>query len=1077
MPLNQAQRQAVEYLDGPLLVLAGPGTGKTQLLSEKVAYILQNTDANPENILCLTFTESGAHNMRERLASTVGKAAAKVNINTYHAFGTQILDQYKNYAELAPYLTQAIDEVSQYKIIRTIQQSLNGTDILRGDSVSDIIDTISAAKSYQLTPADLTKIAEQNIQDSEVLSNSISPLLKNIIPRVFEPNLTNVYEPIYALLQPYINLPPIIKNIERSIASLARDLATALDEARANQSVAPLTAWRNNYFEKDADDNYRLKDRVANKKLLSLANVMSCYDAELAKDGLYDFDDMIEKAITALQTNQGFRLTLSEKYQYILLDEFQDTNPSQLAIVKLLTDYEKPLIMAVGDDDQAIYAFQGASATNLTDFQKHYDAKVIKLTENYRSTQEILDLSAKIIADAPNRYDVKNLHANRPEPATSQITRHEFISADAEYFWVANEIAQLINNGVAQTDIAVIAPKHKYLLPLLPFLKNHDNINIAYEKRENILDDPQIHAILTIAKYLHDIASERTPSVSLLEALSYDFWDVSMATVLKALDNVAPNTALADLTGTTDNQLQRVATFLTDLVAKALTEPFTSFVNFLIGRADLNGYHSNFVDTYLQTPYTIFAFYENLNTLVATAEKHLNSDNLKLADIIATVQDYEMATTPILCASPYRESENAIQLLSAHKAKGLEFPYVFLIALDNAAWGKAKGNNNLLVLPKNLVQIRHTGTTDGERLRLLYVAMTRAKEHLIMTNSIKDFRDKSPERLEYFAEYEDEHKTPISPYLLNKEIICHYHDTPNTPLTNLALSWTTTLKNSPDMRALYTERLANYRISASDLTSFIDIVYAGPTEFFRRRVLKDVLFEQTEATAYGTLIHRTFEKITREHCDNKVALDFFLTEINNLAGDDMIKTHLRERGPHDLQIALQKFNDILRSNTARAEVNMSTERLAYDNIPLVGIIDHLEIDETNKTIKIYDFKTGKYHSKDWDSDPTLLKYKLQLEFYKLLLNLSPQYAKYNITEGHILFVTPDKDDQVYDKTYHFSATSDNAFKALLAAVYRAIKTIDFLDDAEIYLEPDRERTVANIKEFIGLMIAKYGQKL
>ena len=119
MKLNAKQKEAVEYLEGPLLVLAGPGTGKTQLLSEKVAYILKSTDALPSNILCLTFTESGASNMRERLKSTIGNDATKININTYHAFGQDILAQYRNFApDYDRKIDSAIDDVTKYKIIK-----------------------------------------------------------------------------------------------------------------------------------------------------------------------------------------------------------------------------------------------------------------------------------------------------------------------------------------------------------------------------------------------------------------------------------------------------------------------------------------------------------------------------------------------------------------------------------------------------------------------------------------------------------------------------------------------------------------------------------------------------------------------------------------------------------------------------------------------------------------------------------------------------------------------------------------------------------------------------------------------
>ncbi|MBR3353726.1 UvrD-helicase domain-containing protein, partial [Candidatus Saccharibacteria bacterium] len=297
MPLNQKQREAVEYLEGPLLVLAGPGTGKTQLLSEKVAYILKNTDTNPENILCLTFTETGASNMRERLKSIIGNDGMKVNISTYHAFGSEILAQYKNYAEdYDRRLDSPIDEVAQFKIVKEIQDNLSAKDILRGDNVKDIISVISAAKSAGLRAKDLLEIAERNLEDSVVLSEAISPLLKNIVPRVFKESYEKAYKPIYEILKDYTEAGVILKNIERSIGGLARDLKEAMTEAESTEKIKPLSSWKDKYFEKDENGNFRLKDRVANKKLLSLAKMMEKYDIYLCENGLYDFDDMIEES-------------------------------------------------------------------------------------------------------------------------------------------------------------------------------------------------------------------------------------------------------------------------------------------------------------------------------------------------------------------------------------------------------------------------------------------------------------------------------------------------------------------------------------------------------------------------------------------------------------------------------------------------------------------------------------------------------------------------------------------------------------------------------------------------------------
>ncbi|MGF2565442.1 UvrD-helicase domain-containing protein, partial [Ralstonia pseudosolanacearum] len=234
------------------------------------------------------------------------------------------------------------------KIIKDIQAHLPGTDIMRGDNIKDIIDTISSAKSARLTADDLKIVAKQNLEDSKAISDFASLYLKQIVPRDYRNSLNNAYLPILNELKKFENIPPILKGVERSIKLLINDLEKAVDEASVTEKITPLSGWKDAYFEKDEHGNYRLKDRIANKKLASLANIMEQYEARLRRDGLYDFDDMIEEAVRVLKEDEGFRLTLSERYQFILLDEFQDTNPSQFEIIKQITDYEKPLIMAVG---------------------------------------------------------------------------------------------------------------------------------------------------------------------------------------------------------------------------------------------------------------------------------------------------------------------------------------------------------------------------------------------------------------------------------------------------------------------------------------------------------------------------------------------------------------------------------------------------------------------------------------------------------------------------------------------------------------------------------------------------------
>ena len=1057
MGLNQKQKEAVEYLEGPLLVLAGPGTGKTQLLSEKVAYILNNIDTLPSNILCLTFTESGALNMRERLKTIIGVDAMKVNIGTYHSFGQDILSQYRNYSpDYDRVIDAAIDEVMQYKIIKELRDALPPKDILSGDNVKDIMSVISEAKSAGLSAQDLKIIAKQNAEDSEVLSSAISPLLLNVTPRKLHPSLEDAYGPIYEVLKKYENLKPILPNVERSIVAMARELKEAIVLAESSNKITPLSNWKDTYVEKDDKGNYRLSDRVANRKLASVALIMGEYQDYLEKNGLCDFDDMIIEAGKILKKDKGFLLTLQEKYQYILLDEFQDTNPSQLNIVKLLTDYEKPVIMAVGDDDQAIYEFQGAMSTNLADFQEHYDAHVVTLTENYRSTQEILDFSKQVIDQAPDRFvNEKPLTSHLENPKKSGIHRLEFLASDQEYTFIADKIAELIKSGVKQSDIGVICNKHKYLLALLPYLKSHPEIKIAYEKRDNLFEDEKVHQILTILKLIDEILSEKKPTVSMLEILSYPWFRVQPIEIVRYLAEAREaHKPVFDhlLTVEGSAELRQAMEFLAGLSSEASNMPLEIILEKITTKMGVNTFE----------PYEMFTFYENLASLKSKLVKHCGEKPLRVGDLVGMVNDYEEAEMPLTITSPYRDADEAVAVLSAHKAKGLEFPYVFIVSADHTCWGKGKGNNNFLTLPKNLTYIRHTGITDGEKIRVLYVALTRAKHTLYITNSLHDFAGKSPERLEYFEEISD--APEVESMVLEASL------DPRS-VKNLLIPY---IGFDPDMRAIYLNRIKNYRMSASSLTSFIDIVNAGPEEFFKNQILKVQMEPETETLALGNLAHATFEQVTNSGISDDAAIELYLSELEKRDLPMDIKKRIREEGPEELLVALKAFSGVLRNG--KAEVNFAYEKLAVSGVPITGKIDHLTIDEEKKTIEIYDFKTGKYHREKWKSQPTLYKYMLQLGFYKLLLNNSPTYSKYKVERAHILFVRPDADGEVYDKVYEFNQDDEKELISLLKAVYNQIYDLKFLDDPEVMVSAKKDLKLKDIRDFIALLLAKNVEK-
>ncbi len=1091
MPLNTRQKEAVEYIEGPLLVLAGPGTGKTHLLSNRVEYILKNTDTNPENILCLTFTENGATNMRERLISTIGTGARKIEIHTYHAFGVDLLNSYKNYAETFDRnLDAQIDEVTQYKIVKEIQENLPVRDILRSGATADIVSTISTAKSARLTGDDLIKIAEENIRLSEVLAKEISPILESAKPRMkFDEAVSAVYMPVLEVLAGHTSVRPIVGEIEPVANILVRDLKRILDteQEKEKPSVSVLTKWRNATFEKDDDGRYRLKDRVANKKLLSFGAIMNLYAKRLEKEGLYDFSDMIEQAISILKKDRGFRLTMTERFQYVLLDEFQDTNPSQFELIKLLTDYDEPNVMAVGDDDQAIFEFQGADASNLLTFQRYYGAKVINLEENYRSNQEILDLSRKVADQIDDSFAKKqNVEKNLKafKGVGAKIERHEFLTSDSEYEFVAREIEKLIARGVAQKEIAIITRKHKYITPLLPFLKASGKINIAYEKRDNVLDDPRLGEILTLAKFIVDVAAGKNISARLLEILAFPFWGVppeeAIATVYRARED--HRRGLDYLVQSDSAKLKELGRFLATCAMRSFDTPLELMLDYLVGTVELDGYRSPFVEYYdkEQGEYETFELYENLAVLREAVLSHSVEKNLRLKDLVQVVDDYKNANKELTNTSPYRDSDDAVQIVTAHKSKGLEYEYVFMAATDNMAWGKSKGNNNTMVLPKNVIQIRHTGSTDDERLRLLFVAMTRAKSHLVITSSLKDYSGKNRTRLEYLAEYEDAEHNVISPYLDESgkaKVHLHYEDLAQIRKeVDIRKSWRGAYtKLAPELRPILTARMEGYKLTASDLTGFIDISYGGPMSFYVNKVLRAPQEPATESMVFGTLMHACFERATREKLSDEELVAYYRDEVEKADMDDKAVKDLLEKGQVALEISLKEFGERLRAKNARAEVNLYGEHIEVDGVPATGKIDHIEIDEEAKTIEVYDFKTGKYHKEKWGSVDSLYKYALQLGFYKLLLNNSPTYRKYKVTRGHILFVTPDDEGKVYDKVLDFDDAKDydeTELKALMQAVYQQATTLAFLDDEELRVEADKNKSLKDVKEFIELLLEK-----
>jgi DNA helicase-2/ATP-dependent DNA helicase PcrA len=1064
--LNKAQRVAVDKIDGALLVIAGPGTGKTQLLGVRVANILQKTDTAPENILCLTFTESGAAAMRTRLRSLIGPVAAKVNISTYHAFGSDIIYLYNNFTDRPQRNLEApIDGVKQHKILTSLRDSLRHNDILRSAKVSDLVATIAEVKTARLSAKDLTDIAEVNLEDAVGINAALLPILSEIPRGARFDVVLPFYEEVRAKLAEFVNDTPIAGKVERIGNALLDSLNDVITKQEQSEkpSTSALTRWRDRYFEKDAKNRFVLASTVANKKLLSLANLLALYDEYLTAQGLFDFADMIEEAIRYLCEDDAFRYSVQEKYQYILLDEFQDTNDSQLQLIRLVAYYEKPNIMAVGDDDQAIFAFQGARYSNLMDFKEYFGADVIVLTVNYRSGQPVIDLGASVAGQISERFATKygvekKLVAADLTDIQTRIERWEFRAEPSEYGWVAGQISELARAGAEQKSIAVIAPKHKYLEALVPYFGAHSEIKLAYEKRENILESDQMMPLLKMARMVVNLAKVRPTASDILEILSYEFWDIDPLSVLNSVQEARERrtSILSYLQESEDERLQELAKFFSALALKSIDTPLEIMLDYVLGSQPLGDFRSPYLVHFTEKgDLDTINFYENLIELREHVTAYTTKTHLRLRDLVEFVDDYASADQKLINTSPYAEADDAVRLLTAHGAKGLEFDYVFLVSLGNRSWGTGKGNNNTLVLPKNLEFVRHTGATEDEKLRLLFVAVTRAKYNLLLTGSLRDFAGKTAVPLRYLQEAEG-----VSPFLPegSREIVSVPEERPALDL--LQCSWSRKYDvREANIRAVAMKNMENYRLSATDLTLYVDVIYGGPEEFYLSRVLKRPQARSVELS-YGNFVHAVLDKVTKEKIGDGEAVEFYKELVARADIEAEDRDEFLEKGVDNLGVYLRARGDYLRMQGHFSEVVFSRDNLVLDGVPLTGKIDHMMVDEAAKTIEIVDFKTAKYHKEKWDSYPTLWKYKRQLMFYKLLLAVSPKWRDYKVETAVIDFVTPDEEGEVRVKVLEFDEGEMREFARLCGKVYGNVKALEFPDVSGY------EKTLRGMKDFV-----------
>ncbi len=1049
--LNENQKKAVDTVDGPVMVVAGPGTGKTELLSVRVANILQKTDVLPGNILCLTFTDSAAANMRERLSGLLGPDAYKVAIHTFHSFGSEIINQHGDFFYSGAQF-RAADDLSRYELLSGILETLPHGSLLASTMngqftyLKAIQTTISELKRGGLVPDELDAL----LTDNDAFVKWLKPRLTD----VFGPRISKRTLELAEKLADELDAYPENSSETNGFHSLHSVIAASLRQALQAGGTKPLTAWKKTYLEKDAHDQPTLKDEKNTAKLREVSDIYRRYLLAMQEHALYDYDDMILRATHALEVFDDLRYSLQEQYQYILVDEFQDTNDVQMRLVWNLTNNPvtegRPNLMVVGDDDQAIYRFQGANLSNILDFTTRYrDVKVITLTDNYRSDAAILQLARQVITQGSERLETSldiSKHLTPHHAATRPLVRATSHETPALSYAA---LVQQIHRDIAaapQATRAVIARHHRQLAALLPHL-TEAHIPVRYERQDNVTDSELVVLVEDTAHVFWHIANEEFADAHehLARVLTHPAWGISAVDIWElSLQAYRDKTYWLENMLSRDDRLRVIGEWFVTGAQKSRNEPLEYMLDYIVGIAQDEAFSSPYAQHFFgaapQQSSTYVAHLANLQQLRTALRDYLPQTTLYLDDFVHFLSLHHDLELTLTSSVTVDTDDNPVVLLSAHKAKGLEFDAVYVLDAHDSVWGSsASSGRRPLRFPTN-IPLSPAGDSDDERLRLLYVALTRARNELHISTA-----------------RQSENGKPLLPVgaLSGTDLTVEDQETTDLPQLAAALEteWHAPLLTLPkvDQQRLLTPLLEQYRLSATHLNNYLDVTKGGP-EFFLLRNLLHLPEAMSPHAVYGSAVHAVLQR-AHQHLSVQGTLRpvedclrEFETALQGAQLSDGDRQKFIDRGTRSLTSFFEQRSHSF-TPSQQVERSFSGDHVRVGDAQVTGALDLIDIDHDEKTIFVTDYKTGKPVA-SWKgrTDYERLKlhhYEQQLMMYKLLVEHSRQFTGYTVTGARIEFVEPDERDEIVLLDYAYSDEKLTEFTTLVEAVWRHIQALDF----------------------------------
>ena len=964
--LNTAQKSAVEAIEGPVLVIAGPGTGKTQILATRIGKILQNTDAQPHNILCLTYTDTGRIEMRNRLFTLIGPAAHRVNIHTFHSFCNEVIQD--NLSYFGKQNLEAISELEEIELFQRLLDSLPKESPLKkfkGDA------------SYEISR----------------------------VKYLFS----------------------LMKKQAWSIEFINKQIDSYISELPAKEGFYYKRKYKE--FNAGEPNPARIKEETENmEKLRAAINLYPTYVDMMDEMSRYTFDDMILWVLAAFKENSNMLLSYQERFLYFLVDEFQDTSGSQNQLLKYLIDYwEAPNVFVVGDDDQSIYSLQDANVENIMNFDRQYekDIKKIVLVENYRSTQVILDIAKKLIENNKGRLTVKHLISVKQSLQAINIVPSiiEYPNSSHEAICVADEITQLIENKVSPKEIAIIYRNHKQVEDIETYLAKK-KIGINMKRNINLLELPFVNKIMKILEF---IASENDTAYSgdalLFEILHFDFFDIPALDIAKISLEVSQKmygsrrekhsmrlaiSLQADgesdlFTQGETNETKRVSRVLEGLISKMKNVTLQELFEEVIREAGI----LNHVINSPEKPWLMQVLTALFSFVKAETRKDPDITLRRLLDMIDTMKKHSIRIEMQKIVT----AENGVNLMTAHGSKGTEYEHVYIIGCNRSVWDKNSSNSRTFKLPDNFSASKHEVDDLEESRRLFYVGITRAKTHLKISYSLKDEKGKNLERSAFLGE------------ILESRVITEIKKQAeeNTLVEFLELQYTA--KAIPQIELidkLYIDNLLeNYSLSVTHLSNYLEC----PIKFYYQNLIK-VPAAKSESMAFGSAIHATLQTLFNKMKENNNTFPDKQSMLNDYTvymhrnRESFTKEQFKRRLEYGEKILPAYYGFYINKWNKIVTLELNVRNVEVKGIPVNGKLDKLEFD--GKKVNVVDYKTGRYDNAKKKLIPPNENniiggdYWRQAVFYKILLD-NQQRNDWVAESSEFDFIEPVKDEYKKEK--------------------------------------------------------------